>query len=132
MGLIVVLGVFVFPALLGRPVGRWIVAVATAALMGLFFVFDRGSGLSTNPLVPAIVIGLAPLLAAGVVYRTDALADPGVAILGTFPADSHSPIVYPLALAAASTHPGAAAFADFLMSPQARAIFTRDGFAPPP
>ena len=69
VALIVVLGIFVFPALLGRPVGRWIVAVATAALMGLFFVFDRGSGLSTNPLVPAIVIGLAPLLAAGVVYR---------------------------------------------------------------
>jgi hypothetical protein len=69
VALIVVLGVFVFPALLVRPMGRWIVAVVTAALVVLFFAFDHGSGLSTNPAVSAIVIGLAPLLAGVIVYR---------------------------------------------------------------
>jgi hypothetical protein len=69
IALIVVLGIFVFPALLRRTMGRWIVAIVTLALMALFFAFDRGSGLSTDPLLSAIVIGLAPLLAGTIVYR---------------------------------------------------------------
>lgn len=69
VALIVVLGIFVFPALLRRTTGRWVVAIVTPALMALFFVFDRGSGLSNYPLVSAIAIGLAPLLAGTIVYR---------------------------------------------------------------
>jgi archaellum biogenesis protein FlaJ (TadC family) len=69
VALIVVLGIFVFPALLRRTMGRWAVAIVTLALMALFFVFDRGSGLSSQPLVSAIAIGLAPLLAGTIVYR---------------------------------------------------------------
>ena len=69
VALIVVLGIFVFPALLRRTMGRWAVAIVTLALMALFFVFDRGSGLSSHPLVSAIAIGLAPLLAGTIVYR---------------------------------------------------------------
>ena len=38
--------------------------------------------------------GEAPL---GIVYKTDAASDPTVKIIGTFPADSHPPIVYPAA-----------------------------------
>jgi molybdate transport system substrate-binding protein len=72
--------------------------------------------------------GEAPL---GVVYRTDALADKRVRIVDTFPADSHEPIIYPLALTA---HAGVAAarFASFLESPAARQIFARYGFEPLP
>jgi hypothetical protein len=69
VALIVVLGVFVFPVLLRRTTGRWAVAIATLALVALFFVFDSGSGLSSHPLLSAIVIGLAPLLAGAIVYR---------------------------------------------------------------
>ena len=71
VALIVVLGIFVFPALLRRPMGRWVVAIVTPALMALFFLFDTGSGLSSYPLVSAIAIGLAPLLAGTVVYRLE-------------------------------------------------------------
>src|SRR5207237_543250 len=39
--------------------------------------------------------GEAPL---GIVYRTDAVAEPMVKIVGTFPPDSHPAIVYPMAL----------------------------------
>ena len=39
--------------------------------------------------------GEAPL---GIVYQTDAAAEPNVKIVGTFPADSHPPIIYPAAL----------------------------------
>jgi molybdate transport system substrate-binding protein len=67
--------------------------------------------------------GEAPL---GIVYQTDAAADPGVAIVGTFPDDSHPPIVYPVALTREGT--GGADFLAFLRGPAARAAFEKQGF----
>jgi molybdate transport system substrate-binding protein len=52
-----------------------------------------------------------------------------VRIVGTFPATSHPPIVYPAAVTASSAHPDAAAFAAFLRGPEARARFEAEGFA---
>lgn len=69
--------------------------------------------------------GEAPL---GIVYATDAAADPSVKIVGRFPADSHPPIVYPAAVVASSTNPDAAAYLGFLRSPAAVAAFERQGF----
>jgi molybdate transport system substrate-binding protein len=69
--------------------------------------------------------GEAPL---GIVYGSDALAEPTVRVVGTFPADTHAPIVYPIARVAASTHPQAKAFVQWLQAPAARAIFARHGF----
>ena len=70
--------------------------------------------------------GEAPL---GIVYRTDAVSDPAVRIVGAFPADSHPAIIYPMALLSTSTHPDAQAFVDFLKSPAARPFFEKQGFA---
>lgn len=64
----------------------------------------------------------------GIVYRTDALADPRLAVVDTFPADSHPPILYPAALVATSRHPRAMALLDYLRSDAARAAFERQGF----
>ena len=72
--------------------------------------------------------------AAGIVYQTDAASDPGVRIVGTFPAETHPPIVYPAALVAGSTHPDGRAFLDALRAAPARAAFEKQGFtllAPP-
>jgi len=69
--------------------------------------------------------GEAPL---GVVYATDAMAEPGVRVVGAFPPASHAPIVYPLAALARSTNPEAEAFRRFLLSPQGKAVFRRFGF----
>ncbi|RJF94423.1 molybdate ABC transporter substrate-binding protein [Oleomonas cavernae] len=69
--------------------------------------------------------GEAPL---GIVYATDARADPGVKVVGTFPADSHDPIVYPIALLDASTNPDAAAVLAFLESATARPVYEGQGF----
>jgi molybdate transport system substrate-binding protein len=66
--------------------------------------------------------------AAGIVYETDALAEPKVKVAGVFPASSHPEIVYPAALTAASQNPDAAAFLAFLQSAPAREIFARHGF----
>ena len=69
--------------------------------------------------------GEAPL---GIVYQTDAAADPTVKIVGTFPENTHPPIIYPIALTKDSTNPDAVAFLNFLRSPAARPAFERQGF----
>jgi molybdate transport system substrate-binding protein len=69
--------------------------------------------------------GEAPL---GIVYQTDAAADKGVKVVGAFPASSHPPIIYPLAITATSANPGAAAYVHFLKSPAARPAFEKQGF----
>jgi molybdate transport system substrate-binding protein len=70
--------------------------------------------------------GEAPL---GIVYQTDAAADPSVKIVGTFPENTHPPIIYPVALTKESTNADAQAFLNYLRSPAARAAFERQGFA---
>lgn len=72
-----------------------------------------------------VATGEAPL---GIVYATDAAAEPAVRILGEFPADSHPPILYPVALTSSSKNPDAAAFLDFLKSEAARPAFAGQGF----
>lgn len=65
----------------------------------------------------------------GIVYATDARASARVRIVGTFPASSHPPITYPVAVLAAATSPDAEGFRRFLLSPAGKAIFARRGFA---
>lgn len=72
--------------------------------------------------------GAAPF---GIVYATDARAAKAVRVVGTFPASSHPPIRYPVAVLKASRHPDAAGFRAFLLSREGRAIFTRHGFSAP-
>jgi molybdate transport system substrate-binding protein len=63
----------------------------------------------------------------GIVYRTDALADPRVKIVGTFAENTHPPIVYPAAVTA-SGKVRAEAFLSWLRQPEARAVFAKHGF----
>ena len=69
--------------------------------------------------------GEAPL---GVVYGSDAKAEPKVRVVATFPADSHPPVIYPVARIASSRHPQATAFTRWLDTPAAAEIFRRHGF----
>ncbi len=69
--------------------------------------------------------GAAPL---GIVYATDAKASAKVRVVGVFPASSHPPITYPVALLKTSTNREAEAFRRFLISGQGRAILARHGF----
>jgi len=71
--------------------------------------------------------GEAPL---GIVYTTDAIAEPRVRVIGTFPDNIHSPIVYPVALTR-EAKPLAREFLGYLEGPEARAIFRKKGFAIP-
>lgn len=66
--------------------------------------------------------------ALGIVYATDAVAEPGVKVVGAFPEASHPAIVYPVAELAGSKSPDAAAFVRFLQTPSAQALFRAQGF----
>ncbi|MFC2969144.1 molybdate ABC transporter substrate-binding protein [Acidimangrovimonas pyrenivorans] len=64
----------------------------------------------------------------GIVYSTDAEADKGVSVAGTFPADSHPPIIYPAALLKDAADPADRAFYDALSSDMAAKVFKTYGF----
>lgn len=68
--------------------------------------------------------GEAPL---GIVYATDAKIDPGVKIVGTFPADSHPAIIYPVAATTAAKSE-AADYLNFLKSTASKTIMEKYGF----
>ncbi len=66
---------------------------------------------------------------AGIVYSTDAQVSDRVKIVASAPRDSHSPIVYPIAIAQDSKYPEAAQyFLQFILSHAAQNVFTEYGF----
>lgn len=71
-----------------------------------------------------VALGEAPL---GIVYASDAVAEPGVTVIGIFPEDSHQPIVFPAALTV-EAGPDAMAFLDHLSGPAAQEVFQANGF----
>ncbi len=67
----------------------------------------------------------------GIVYGSDAMADSAVTVAGSFPADSHAPIVYPAAVTTASAAPEEAKrLLAFLRTSEAGRIFAAHGFTP--
>jgi molybdate transport system substrate-binding protein len=69
--------------------------------------------------------------AAGIVYATDAAISQDVRTVATFPADSHDPIVYPVALIQDHDEGMPQAFLDFLDSDAGTAILKKHGFVVP-
>ena len=107
------------------PAGKY--AKAALETLGMWTALQPRAAEAENVRAALLLVsrGEAPL---GVVYASDAKADPGVRVLATFPASSHPPIVYPVARIAASRNPQAAAFVRWLGSKDAAAIFRRHGF----
>lgn len=64
----------------------------------------------------------------GIVYNTDALIEPKVRVVARFPANSHTPIVYPVALTK-DAKPQTRVFEKYLSSAKAKAIFEKNGFS---
>lgn len=108
------------------PVGRY----AQAALTRLGVWQEIGPKIAgTDNARAALALVARGEAKLGIVYGTDAAAEPKVRVVDTFPADSHPPIVYPFAVTAASTNADAIRFLDFLSSPKAEAIFKAQGFS---
>lgn len=79
---------------------------------------------SVRAALTLVARGEAPL---GIVYSTDAKVEPGVKIVGSFPADSYPPVVYPVA-ATANAKSEAADYLAFLRSSAAKTAFEKYGF----
>lgn len=107
------------------PAGRYGKAALTA--MGVWAQVEPrvARAESVRGALALVARGAAPL---GIVYATDARADPAVRIAGVFPVGSHAPITYPLARLTTSTNPDAEGFRRFLISAEGKAIFRRFGF----
>jgi molybdate transport system substrate-binding protein len=106
------------------PVGKY--AKAALERLGAWATVEKKMAMTENVRAALALVarGEAPL---GIVYETDAKVDPNVKIVGAFPADSHPPIVYPVALTAAA-RPDAARYLAFLRSQTANLIFETFGF----
>jgi len=75
-----------------------------------------------------VALGETPL---GIVYASDAAAEPRVAVVGTFPREAHAPIHYPAAVTTRSRHAAATPLVEALARDTARAVFLRYGFTDP-
>jgi molybdate transport system substrate-binding protein len=64
----------------------------------------------------------------GIVYATDAIAEPKVRVVAAFADDSHDAIIYPVARVATTNAESTSGFMRFLRSSEAKAIFKRAGF----
>lgn len=69
--------------------------------------------------------GEAPL---GIVYTTDAAAEPRVKVIATFPEETHPPIIYPAVVLKDSTNADAPGFLAYLRGAGPKAAFEKQGF----
>lgn len=107
------------------PAGKY--GKASLEALGLWASVQAKLAQSENVRAALLLVsrGEAPL---GIVYQTDAVADPNVKIVDAFPENTYPPVVYPLALTASSRNADAAAFATHLKSPRAKELFENQGF----
>jgi molybdate transport system substrate-binding protein len=125
-----------FPALLaGGRLAMALVEAVPAGIYGKAALESLGQWAAVAPQVAqtdnvraALALVSAGEAPYGIVYASDAVADAGVTVVGTFPADSHPPIVYPVAAITGQLDPATATFLTFLHDPLARAAFERQGF----
>lgn len=120
------------------PAGRY--GRAALESLGVWPSVSQRLAMTENVRAALLLVarGEAPV---GIVYATDARAEPAVKVLSVFPADTHAPIVYPMAQAVRllpSDKVGpiintdsAARFAAFLRSPAAVARLNERGFIAP-
>lgn len=66
----------------------------------------------------------------GIVYGSDAVASAKVKVVGIFPASTHKPVEYPVAIVKDHDTAAVKAFSDYLKTPQAADVFKRYGFTP--
>ncbi len=106
------------------PAGKYARAALTALGVWESVVPHLAPAENVRAALAYVARGEAPL---GIVYATDAKAEPRVKIVATFPDGTHPPIVYPAALLSGA-QPQAKAFLAFLTGAKARAILARAGF----
>jgi molybdate transport system substrate-binding protein len=106
------------------PVGKY--AKTALEKLGSWNAAEPKFAMTENVRAALILVarGEAPL---GIVYATDAKVEPRVKIIGTFPSDSHPPIVYPVA-ATVTAKPETGSYLAYLRSVDAKTVFEQYGF----
>jgi molybdate transport system substrate-binding protein len=109
------------------PAGRY--ARSALSTLGVWDEVSARLARAENVRVALLYVarGEAPL---GIVYATDAVVDKTVRVVDTFPANTHPPIVYPVALTK-SAQSAAAAFVAYLTGPRGHEVFAKYGFTEP-
>lgn len=110
------------------PVGKY--AKAALEKFGLWATIEPYFAFTDN-VRAALMFVSREEAALGIVYLSDARSEPKVKIVATFPADSHPPIVYPVALTSTARGDAAKKLLAFLKSKTARDIFVQQGFTLP-
>ena len=106
------------------PVGKY--AKMALEKLGVWQAVEPKFAMAENVRAALILVARGEA-ALGIVYSTDAKIEPGVRIVGTFPADSHPAIIYPVA-ATVSAKPETNDYLAFLRSTTAQTIFEKYGF----
>jgi molybdate transport system substrate-binding protein len=107
------------------PVGKY--AKAAMEKLKIWSEIAQRMAMTENVRAALILVarGAAPL---GIVYASDAKAEPRVKVVATFPPDSHPPIIYPFALTMTTKGNAAGRLLDFLKGSNARTVFEQQGF----
>ncbi|MEA2871651.1 MAG: molybdate transport system substrate-binding protein [Hyphomicrobiales bacterium] len=106
------------------PVGKY--AKGALEKLGIWASVEKRFAMADNVRAALALVARSEAVL-GIVYETDAKVEPGVKVVGTFPADSHPAIVYPVA-ATATAKPEVAAYLGFLRSSIAKTVFEQYGF----
>ena len=107
------------------PIGKYAKAALTS--LGVWSEVEKTLTRSENVRASLVLVarGETPL---GIVYATDAKAEPKVKVLDSFAASLHPPVVYPGAVVAGRLNPATLALIDYLGGPEARAVWIKYGF----
>jgi molybdate transport system substrate-binding protein len=106
------------------PVGKY--AKSALEKLGLWASVEKRFAMADNVRAALALVSRGEAVL-GIVYETDATIEPGVKVVGAFPAGSHPPIVYPVA-ATATAKSDADAYLAFLRGGIAKAVFEQYGF----
>ncbi len=106
------------------PVGKY--AKAALEKLGAWAAAEPKFAMTEN-VRAALTLVARGEAALGIVYETAAKVEPNAKIIGAFPAYSHPPIVYPVALTV-NAKPDAGQYLAFLRSQTAKAVFETYGF----
>ncbi len=111
------------------PAGKY--ARVALTRLGVWAALDKTLTRSENVRASLALVarGEAPL---GIVYATDAMAEPRVRVVDTFAAGLHPPIVYPAALLAGRQKPATQALLDYLGGAAASVVWLKFGFIAAP
>ncbi len=111
------------------PAGKY--ARAALTTLGVWAGVEQKLTRSENVRASLVLVarGETPL---GIVYLTDAKAEPKVRVVDTFAANLHPPVMYPASVIAGKLNPATQSLLDFLGGAQARAVWVKYGFGAAP